>query len=502
MNIFNKTIQKIHKWTGLIIALFFIIWFVSGIILLYHKYPKVTQEETYSHHESLDAANLPAIHEIPGLTDTTRIKTLSISRNLGETVWMISQASSHKENAMSKKSKSDDYYTFKDSILTKQSQITDAQLDSIACVWASSNSISGVDTLYERQQWILYDRYEKSLPILLYHFDNPGKSQIFISKKNGEVVQESTRSERLWSWVGAIPHKFYLTSVRTDTERWKTVMLIGGLLCLIAALSGMYIGIYYLIINKIRNHRFSSPFKKKVWRYHHIGGLIFGIFLIAWGISGSLSTQRIPKWMVNYEGDYTVSAGALWGKKSLTLDRYKLDYRKIFDAYKDVKSISWRHFGSTPAYLVVAGDKEIYVDASQPDEVKPLEISEQEVKRAVERYFGEDTKYSISLMDEYDEYYLSHKGGYPLPVWKIDIDNKDGSRLYISPSDGYVKYVNDNRKVKKWLFSATHYLDIKYFMLHKGLRYTCLWILAAGCVFVIVTGLAITFSKENSKHRK
>lgn len=502
MNILNRSIQKIHKISGVVIALFFLMWFVSGIVLLYHKYPKVDERDTYRHAEVLDSSNLPSIYDIPGMTDTTKIKTLSVSRNLGNTVWTISGASSRKDNAMDKQSKGDKSFIFTGDTLIPQKKITPAQIDSIACLWADSKAISKVDTLKERQQWILYDRFEKSLPILRYHFDNPDKTEIFISMKNGEVVQASTKTERFWAYLGAIPHKFYFQGIRTNTERWKTIMLIGGLICLIAALSGMYIGIYYILINWKKHHTFASPFKKRIWRYHHIAGLIFGIFLTGWGVSGALSTQRIPKWMVDYEGDYSVSATKLWGRKPLKLKDYKLDYRMVFDKYPQVKSISWQHFGKTPAYLVVSGEKEYFVDASQEDKVAPLEISESEIADAVERYFGDDVKFNMTLMDDYDEYYLSAKGQQPLPVWKVDIDNGDGARIYISPSDGYVKYLNENRRVKKWLFAACHYLDIKYFVLHKTLRYITLWILAIGCVFVIVTGVAIFFSKESNKQRK
>lgn len=502
MNILNKSIREIHKYSGILIALFFTMWFVSGIVLLYHKYPKVSQEDLYAHMENLTADSLPYIKDIPGMTDTTKVSTLTLGKMFGMNVWNISDASGKRDNKMAAKSSSSGrQYILAIDTLIPLKKATSTQLDSIACTWAGCKNITKVDTLHERQQWILYDRYEKSLPILRYCFDNPEKTEVFISRKNGDVLQFTTRSQRIWAWLGAIPHKFYFKGIRTDTERWKTFITIGGLICLIASLSGMYIGIYYLSINKRNRKSFTSPFKKRMWRYHHIAGLLFGIFLIGWSISGSLSTQRIPKWLVGYDGDYTVSATKFWGKKPLKLKDYKLDYREVLKTYPDVKQISWQHFGNTPAYQIVSGDQEIYVDASQSDKVIPLYIPKEEIETAVKKYFGETSGYRISMMDEYDEYYLSTKGQYPLPVWKIEIDDSDGSRLYVSPSDGYIKYLNQNRMVKKWLFSAAHYLDIKYFTLHKTLRYTCLWILAAGCVFVIVTGIGIFLSKENNKRR-
>ena len=495
MNAVNKSIQWVHRWTGIIIALFFAMWFISGIILLYHSYPRVTTEDYYRHMESLQAETLPPLLDLPGLSDTTRVKTLSVSRDRGCNVWTISGISTRKDNPMEAKPVATDKFILADSTLIPLAPLTPKGIDSLACVWAASDAIIKVDTLTKRQQWIMYERYEKSLPVLKYSFNNLEKSEIFISQKSGEVIQASTRPERIWSYFGAIPHKFYFPFLRTDVEKWKTAILIGGLFCLVAALSGMYIGVYYLIKNRQKHHKFASPFKKKVWRYHHIVGLIFGIFLIAWGISGSLAMQRVPKWLVNYDGDYFVSASKLWGRKPLPLSKYQLDYRELLKAYPDVKSISWEHFGNHPAYLIVSGDKEIYIDASKEGTVATLNLSKEEIENAVERYFGDDVKYTISLQDDYDEYYLSRKGEYPLPVWRIDVEDSDGTRMYVSPSDGYVKYLNHNRMAKKWLFSATHYLGIKYFVLHQGLRYACLWILSAGCLFVIVTGVCIFFSK-------
>ena len=273
------------------------------------------------------------------------------------------------------------------------------------------------------------------------------------------------------------------------------MLLVGGLFCLFAALSGMYMGIYYLIVNWRRNHKLGSPFRKGIWRYHHIAGLIFGIFTIAWGISGSLAMQRVPKWLVNYEGDYFVSSSKLWGKKPLELREYHLDYRELFNKYSDIKYISWTQFGNIPVYHLVNDTEDIYLDASQKEAVRPLDIPQEVVEQAVRRYFGKETPFSITLMDNYDEYYLSRSGVYPLPVWKVDVDNPDGSRLYISPSDGYVKYLNRNRMAKKWLFGATHYLGIKYFVMHNTLRHICLWLLSIGCVFVCGSGLGIYISK-------
>ena len=455
MNITNRIIQRLHRFTGVTIAVFFIMWFVTGIILLYHGYPRVTATDHYRHMQRIDPDGLPDVCDIPGLSDTAAVMTLSVGNRLGETVWSISGINRHTATPMDAKPETGGYFVISGDSLIAAKSLTGSDIDSIAHVWCSEGSIVRIDTLNARQQWVMYERYEKSLPILRYYFDDEERSEVFISLKTGEVLQTTTFSQRVWSWIGAIPHKLYIPVLRKDVKRWENVLLAGGLFCLVAALSGMYMGIYYCVANRRKHNDFGSPFKKRIWRHHHISGLIFGIFLIAWGVSGSLAMQRVPKGLGEYKGDYCVRSSKLWGKQPLRLEDYRLDYRELFKTYKDIKSISWEHFGNIPAYLVVNGTEEVYVDASREGVVVPLDLSRDAVEQAVKRYFGKDARFSMTLMDKYDEYYLSRPGGYPLPVWKVEVENPDGSRMYISPSDGYVKYLNHNRMAKKWLFGAT-----------------------------------------------
>ena len=44
---------KLHKITGLSIAVFFLMWFITGIVLIYHPYPKVSEKLLYDKKENL-----------------------------------------------------------------------------------------------------------------------------------------------------------------------------------------------------------------------------------------------------------------------------------------------------------------------------------------------------------------------------------------------------------------------------------------------------------------
>ena len=102
---------------------------------------------------------------------------------------------------------------------------------------------------------------------------------------------------------------------------------------------------------------------------------------------------------------------------------------------------------------------------------------------------GEDTPFHISMIDQYDEYYLSIDNTRPLPVYKVEIDNNDRSVYYIDPATGNHKYLNTNRKVKKWLFSAFHYLNIRWLVERHTLWTIAMWTLCLGGASLSLTGV-------------
>lgn len=58
---------KLHKITGLSIAVFFLMWFITGIVLIYHPYPKVSEKLLYDKKENLPSS-LPLIPQHYNLT--------------------------------------------------------------------------------------------------------------------------------------------------------------------------------------------------------------------------------------------------------------------------------------------------------------------------------------------------------------------------------------------------------------------------------------------------
>ncbi|MBR2438094.1 MAG: PepSY domain-containing protein, partial [Bacteroidales bacterium] len=136
------------------------------------------------------------------------------------------------------------------------------------------------------------------------------------------------------------------------------------------------------------------------------------------------------------------------------------------------------------------GENKRYVDAST-DQVKILHIPQKTIEEGFSKMYGEDTPVKVSILNEYDNYYVNLRSTYTLPVYKVEVGNNDEELYYISPEDGYIKYLNKNKKADKWLFSAIHYLNLPWLISRPWLWTVCIWILCSGCAVVCLSGVVL-----------
>ncbi len=48
----------LHRWTGLLVCLFFALWFASGAVMLFEPFPSLSAGERLSRGEQLDPARI------------------------------------------------------------------------------------------------------------------------------------------------------------------------------------------------------------------------------------------------------------------------------------------------------------------------------------------------------------------------------------------------------------------------------------------------------------
>ncbi len=480
MNKAVRTLFSLHRITGTIIALFFLMWFFTGLVLIYHSFPRLSSAATYSHMSALpQTINMPD-------TLPQQLKSLSIRSFQGQTVlqWKAGKST----------------VTITDNNESLR-PVTFQTVRDVAADWIDA-PIAKVDTLYDRDQWIMYSRYERDMPIYKFYFDDPDQHQLYIASRTATPLQLTDRTQRFWSWIGAIPHKFYFPFMRRDVDKWKIWLALGGSLCLIASLSGLIVALYLWIRNRLHTSRWYNPFKTRLLRLHFTFGLVFAIPLIAWSISGIMSMQKVPTWIVPIEGERYVSQRDMWGGGMLPLSQYRLSYATLRQAYPELKQIDYTRRGSIPVYDIIVGDTTLMIDAST-DTVRPLFIPPADIFAGLRNIHGDDAPIHVTLQNHYDSQYFSISGRAELPVYKATVDNPDGSLYYIDPRDGHITYLNHNKILRRYLFSGIHYLNLSCFTGHPLLWKVCMWIIClAGIVFCFTSAwLGVKYIRRKLKLR-
>jgi hypothetical protein len=166
--------------------------------------------------------------------------------------------------------------------------IDQAEATSIARAFGTQSALHGplrLTTETGMDQWTV-QIYRHNAPLYRADYADSRGTQVYISGKTGEVVQDTTRFERFWSWLGAVPHWLYPTILRQNGALWSQVVIWTSLIGCFLTLTGLWVGISRL--RRKRDGSIGSPFHG-LWWWHHIFGLFFGILTLTWVASGLLS---------------------------------------------------------------------------------------------------------------------------------------------------------------------------------------------------------------------
>ena len=92
-------------------------------------------------------------------------------------------------------------------------------------------------------QWSVPNGFDRHRPLFRVALGDAAGTEIYVSSRTGEVVLDTTRSERGWNWVGSVLHWIYPTVLRSNWALWDQVVSTLSLVALIAAVLGAVLGI-------------------------------------------------------------------------------------------------------------------------------------------------------------------------------------------------------------------------------------------------------------------
>ena len=382
-------------------------------------------------------------------------------------------------------------------------EVDDALVDRAAARWTGRPASEAQKALVEEvDQWTVGGAGRGQRP--LYKYSWPDGQQAYVSGVTADVVQYTTTSSRFWAYLGAIPHWLYFTPIRKNAAQWFSFVVWSSLIGTIAALMGVVVAVWmYSPRKRYRHAGVPTSIPYKGWkRWHTITGLIFGVVTTTWAFSGLLSmgpfpiTQRLADLAVPPDAENEAEVDLEPALRAGPLPLAAYDLKPAAMALASVrefqpKELEFISFAGEPLYLATNGRGESRVIPVHGEPMPAFDSGE--LMRRVREQAGSRLA-ELSLMHEYDAYYLDRLRRRPLPVIYARINDAAGTRYYIDPRTAAIVESYSSREwVSRWLYHGLHSLDLPWLYKYRPLWDIVVITLMLGGTAVCVTSLMLAW---------
>jgi hypothetical protein len=447
----------VHRWLGVALCLVFLLWFPSGIGMMYWGYPEVSADDRLARAPALDRATIqlsPA--EAYARLDPSAPPPgqARLSMFDGRPVYRFRAGRSGAT-------------VFADTG-EERGDVSMDMVARIAAAWTKQPaSRARVDEVTEVDQWTLQTNIGNVQPLWKYTW--PNGEQVYVSQASGEVVQYTTRASRLGAYAGPITHWFYFTPLRKHGLQWSKVVIWSSGIGTFAAILGIVVGVW--MYSPRKRYRYDGaptgiPYRGQK-RWHMVLGLIFGVATATWAFSGMLSMEPFPL----SGGDESNDPRAeIVGRIQQSL-RSRMNFEAF--AAKDprdalaqlanlqVKELEWTTVAGEPVYMATLGNGDTRI---VPVEGQPVrELDHEALIDFIRKVAGPDGIADARVLDQYDAYYLDRRRERPLPVILVRIEDAEQTRLYIDPKTA--RLVGGYRAsdwMTRWAYHGLHSLDFPW----------------------------------------
>lgn len=441
-----KWLVVLHRYVGIVMGLLMLLWFLSGVVMLFVHWPEVTDKER--------AVGLPPIAwgQCCAFGDVQEV--LQVQRGVVEDL------------------AGRPVLRFDDQVLDLSSgqliqRISSEQAAAVAQAYARRHGIGGqpgAASAVDRDQWTVTGYFNKRRPFYRFHFDDLARTDIYVSAHTGAVSQVVNAREKVLNWLGPIPHWLYPEVLRADVKLWSQVVIWTSIVGIFLTVTGIYLGV--ISWRPWRDRRL-TPYRG-LMAWHHLTGLAAGVLTLTWVFSGLISMN--PWGLLDSAPD--PRSEQVTGAVSVG------DLRQAVIAARD-QGVTARQLTAAP----LGGAVYLMADGVRLDQQgRPAPLSAGDLISAANRLGPARSATLITAADAY--YYDGHDGSATLPAYRVEL--ADGVRFYLDPTSGQtLAQVDGAARMQRWLFEGLHRLDVV-----NGLRGGAPWIVGM-IVLLVLAGAGV-----------
>ena len=475
-----------HRWLGIVTGLFFAVWFLSGLVMMYVGFPALTEAERLSRLAPIAwdrvSVGLDAALARAGLSAP---RGLSLTMRGGKPVYQVVAEDGARIVLSARDGGRLGPATAAEAIAT----VAEAAPCPLApqernprsgpCASGSATSARTV----ARDQWTVTARYDPLRPFHVVSLADAAGTELYVSQVTGAVVLDTTRHERVWNWLGAIPHWIYLTPLRAKADLWRDVILWVSGIGIAGAASGLVLGIWRLRLRRPYASGAVTPYRG-MSRLHHLFGVVGGVSLLGFVASGWLSVNP-NRWFSSPSPPPAMQAAYEGDAPAIGLDALR---RLAGPGIVAVEATSVG--GQTVAVAVDAEGRRTVAGAP----------AESDILAAARRLLPDARLIEAATLNGYDAYWYPHHDVRPLPVLRLVFDDPAATWLHIDPATGaLLNRLDRSGRIHRWLFNGLHRLDLAWLTQNRPAWDIVLWSLTALGAVVALTGVAMGWRRLGRK---
>ncbi|WP_316398113.1 PepSY domain-containing protein [Bradyrhizobium sp. 33ap4] len=466
----RRWLYIVHRWIGIATCLLFAMWFISGLVMMYVAFPRLTDSERL--------AALPVIPWSKVRVTPDRAMAIAGVERYPRDLRLSMMDDTPVYRVTGWKGGTITISATDGSVIDR---ITPDQALAIAAHHPHALQPRLIETI-TRDQWSVTSRFDPLRPLYLIGLGDADGTELYVSSRTGEIALDTTRCERIWNWLGSIPHWIYPTVLRKDGSLWRDVVLWISGICLVVAVTGFWIGVLRLRLMRRYADGAISPYRG--WMaWHHIAGLIGGICVLTWMFSGWLSLNP---------------GGAFSGRgvtREIAIGYSGHDTADIvagFQSSPSMPAVEARFVWIGGHRLMLLDDGNGGRSIADPVTGARMTLSRDEVIAAARHAMPGAAMTSARQLDEPDAYWYTLHQARELPVLRIGFDDPARTWLHISPVTGEIlERSDDSRRSYRWLFNALHSLDVPLLLRIWPARDVVVWLLSAAGTIISISGIVI-----------
>ncbi len=493
----------VHRYLGAAFCLIFVIWFASGIVMVYKRMPEYSAEERLARLPPLNAAAIrftPAeameaasVQQPARRVLLTSLQSRPVYRFIvdGGTATVFADEGSYLYGL----------------------EPQDAVAIAVAAFPEGRGTARHLAALERPDQWTINNRFGDTGALHQIALGDPAGTEIYVAEATGEIVMKTDRSSRLWGYAGPVMHWFYFTPLRVERGAlWGNLVIYGSVVGCLLCVLGLVIGVYrFSAARHYKRGTSATPYAGWM-QWHHYAGLLFGVFTLTWVFSGLLT---MTPWNLFAQGGPSLAQTRAIRGESLAIDRFTVapnvalaEFQKQFQP----KEVELLQFMGAPFYAAYQGagpSARPHQDAARfaapgsglsrvlvtadaaPPRIKDG-FSRDELLAAARAAMAGMEPVEATWLTDVDAYYYQRSGGSRLPALRAKFDDEDETWLYLDARDGSLVQVEvRGSRAERWLYQGLHSLDFPWLYQTPWVWYPLIIALSLGGLALSLTSVVV-----------